>query len=384
MSLDLRQVLPQVETLGQEAARRAADAAARLPQLERSLRETAQLDPDELRRRLAAAPPTAQPAGPTDEKPDAAFELPPHPERLRLVAADGSQVYPNRHDAAFFYVINIGSFSVVRGGHAPPQAATRSELHFADEDVHDSRGLPVDTHLVNARRDVAELKELARLAGQPSPEATVALLDNGLLLWAASQEQKAVRPDVQRVLEEYLHALDDLRDSGAALAGYISRPRGAHVLDLAGAVGGWDETSRLVLSDRLLFGRMLPPYARSARFRHPSRLNDEFTARGHEIQFSYLHTGAQDGIARVELPRWVAEDPRRMSVVHAAVIEQCRVTGIPYPLVRAHELALVGQDDRRALEELVTAALARHGASGLASQKAQTKRWTSRRRRHRL
>jgi hypothetical protein len=383
MSLDLRQVLPQVEHLGQEAARRASDAAARLPRIQESLHEAARLDAEELQRRLSAAPPTAQPAGATDETLDARFGLPPHPAHLRVLAADGSQVYPNRHEAAFFYVVNVGSIALVRGSQQPPRVETRSELHYTEEDLHDTRGFPIDTHLVNARRDAAELKELARLAGESS-EPTLALLDNGLLLWAASQEQKAARPDVQRVLDEYLQALDRLRDSGAALAGYVSRPRGGNVIDLAGAVGGWDEGVRTALSDRLLFGRLLASHERSARFRHPSRLNDEFAARGHEVQFFYLHTGAQDGVARVEIPRWVAEDPQRMAAVHAGIVDQCRVTGIPYPLVRAHELALVGQDDRRALEDLVQAALIRHGASGLASQKAQTKRWTGRRRRHRL
>jgi hypothetical protein len=384
MSLDLRQVLPQVDHLGQEAARRAADAAARLPSVEQALRAVARLERDELQRRLVAAPSTVHPAGPTDEPLDARFPLPQHPARLRLLAADGSQIYPSRHDAAFFYVVNIGSIALDRGSHRPPQVTTRSELHFSDEDLHDTRGFPIDTHLVNARRDAAEVRELARLAADAASEPTLALVDNGLLLWAASQEQKAARTDVQHVLDEYLEALDLLRSSGVALAGYISRPRGANVIDLAGAAGGWVEAPPPAVSDRLLFGRMLSTHARSARFRHPSRLNDEFAARGHEVQFFYLHTGAQDGIARVEVPRWVADDPRQMAAVHAGIVEQCRVTGIPYPLVRAHELALVGHDDRQALEELVQAALIRHGASGLASQKAQAKRWTSRRRRHRL
>jgi NurA-like 5'-3' nuclease len=148
----------------------------------------------------------------------------------------------------------------------------------------------------------------------------------------------------------------------------------------AGEPGG----TRPGLTDRLLFGRHLEAHERSARFRHPAKINDEFAARGHEIQFFYLHTGAQDGVARVEVPLWVADDAARMTMVHAGIVEQCRLTGVPYPLVRAHELALVGQDDRRALDRLVQAALIRHGISGLASQKAQTKRWTGRRRRHRL
>ncbi len=384
MSLDLRQLLPQVENLGQEAVRRAAEAAARLPELETMLVEAAHLNREELQRRLAAAPPPAHPAQPTDEAIDASFRLPAHPSQLRILAADGSQVYPDRHGAAFFYMVNVGSIDLAHGSGRPPQVATRSALHYADEDLHDTRGLPVDTHLINARRDAAELAELARLAGEKAQAPSLALLDNGLLLWAASQEQKAARPDVQHVLDEYLEALDRLRDGGVALAGYISRPRGANVVDLVEAARGRATGTRGRLTDRLLFGRRLSVHTRSARFRHPAKINDEFSARGHEIQFFYLHTGAQDGIARVEVPAWVAEDSQRMAVVHAGIVEQCRLTGVPYPLVRAHELALVGQDDRRALDGLVQAALIRHGMSGLASQKAQTKRWTSRRRRHRL
>ncbi len=167
MSLDLQQVLPQVEHLGQEAARRAAEASVRLPRLAQSLLDAARLEPSELERRLAAAPSTAHPAGPTDESIDAQFPLPPHPPRLRLLAADGSQVYPDRHAAAFFYMVNVGSIDLLQGSGRPPQIATRSNLHFHEDDLHDTRGLPVDTHLINARRDAAELAELARLVEAP-------------------------------------------------------------------------------------------------------------------------------------------------------------------------------------------------------------------------
>jgi len=385
MSLDLQQVLPQVELLGQEAARRAAEVAARLPQASRWLDEAARLDPAELRRRLANAPATSQPALPTDERIDRRFPLPPHPTRLRLMAADGSQIYPDRHAPAFFYMLNIGSVAMVHGSGQPPQVHTRSSLHYQEEEVHDSRGLPIDT-LVNAQRDAAEIAELARLAAEGEEVETpmLALLDNGLLLWAASQEQRATRPDVQKVLGEVLAALDRLHASGAALAGYISRPRGANVVALAEAAGGASPGALRGLTDRALFGSRLDPGARSARFLHPADLNQTFAERGHAIQFFYLHTGAQDGVARVEVPAWVGDDPQRLAMVHAGIVEQCRITGIPYPLVRAHELALVGQNDRRALDDLVRAALVRQGLTALASQKAQTKRWTARRRRHRL
>src|SRR3990172_2187779 len=103
MSLDLQQVLPQVEHLGQEAARRAAEASVRLPRLAQSLLDAARLEPSE----LAGRP-----------------------------AADGSQVYPDRHAAAFFYMVNVGSIDLLQGSGRPPQIATRSNLHFHEDDLH--------------------------------------------------------------------------------------------------------------------------------------------------------------------------------------------------------------------------------------------------------
>jgi hypothetical protein len=80
----------------------------------------------------------------------------------------------------------------------------------------------------------------------------------------------------------------------------------------------------------------------------------------------------------------VAEDDERLARVHAGIIEQSRVTGIPYVLVRAHELALVAQADRQRLEEILSGELLRRGRIPRISQKALTKRWTGAKRRHRL
>jgi hypothetical protein len=384
MSLDLQQVLPQIENLGEETVRRSEGIAARLPEVRRMLAEASALDPAELRRRIAASPEPFRAARPTSEAVDLVVALPPHPDRMRIGAADGSQIYPDRHGSAFFYLVNLGCFSLTHGSGEAPRADTRSRLYYAEAETHDSRGQPIDTHLVNARRDAEEMVRLAEWAEEGRDLPALAILDNGLLLWAASQEQNATRSDVRQILEAYLAALDRLRESGAALAGYISRPGGAHVVGLALAAAGAEPSSSAGVLDRTLFGRRLQPGERSARFRHPVRLNDTFAARGHEVQFFYLHTGAQDGIARVEIPSWVGDDPDRLAAVHTGIFEQCRVTGIPYPLVRAHELALVRTEDRRSLEDLVRASLIRHGAAALPSQKAATKRWTQRRRRHQL
>ncbi|HET7011005.1 MAG TPA: DNA double-strand break repair nuclease NurA [Anaerolineales bacterium] len=389
MSLDLPQLLSQVNELSVYSARKAEAAAAALPAARAALTAASRMEAADLERRIRAAGPHWRGARPTDEPLDQVFPLPAHPDRLHVIGADGSQIYPDRHGAAFFFLVNIGSLHLEHGSGQTPIAATRPRLFFAEEDLHEASGALVDTGLVNARRDLAEMEELARLVHTCERGPCLALLDNGLLLWLASQEHHGPRPEVRRILEEYLSRMDDLRKHGAALAGLISRPRSVNLLALL-HVAAMEESSvtpetaqRLPfagLTDQRLMADHLPIGARSARTILTSPLNREFAARGHEVQAFYLNTGGD--IARVEVPAWVGEDPQAMARVHAGLVEQCRVTGVPYVLVRAHELAVVRQPDRQALDDLLAASLAHHGLLPMTSQKARTKKWTASRRRH--
>jgi NurA-like 5'-3' nuclease len=98
-----------------------------------------------------------------------------------------------------------------------------------------------------------------------------------------------------------------------------------------------------------------------------------------------MHTGAGDNIVRVEVPEWVATSQSRLDIVHDALLQQCRQTdGYPYSLVRAHELAVVSNLDRQNLESFIQNRLIDHGLSFSQSRKAETKRWTGRKRRFQI
>jgi hypothetical protein len=99
------------------------------------------------------------------------------------------------------------------------------------------------------------------------------------------------------------------------------------------------------------------------------------------MQFFYLNCGPEQQIVRVEIPAWVGENPTYLERVHAGLVEQTRLTGIPYVLIRAHELAVVGMAERQALDQMMNQILLEHGLDARISQKAQSKRWTGRRRR---
>jgi hypothetical protein len=394
MGLDLLKLLPQVQKLGQTAAKQAVQREETLPKALLALDQTAEIQQHTLQDHIIRAKQHARLAIPTDEMVNATFPPPPHPPKLHIIGADGSQIYPDRHAPTMYALINIGSIVITHGSGEPPVSNLEPWIINAEElgdtDVH----VPLSTAIVDAQRDAAEMTELANQAKAYSGTPALALLDNGLLLWLAMQMQDRKSIALQSILNQYISALHQIKKSGASLAGFIDRPRNANVLNLLHAahiplevIGAETLNANPYrgLTDRNLFAQKLPVGHRSARFIDPSPVNDDFRDAGHEVQFFYLNLGIQDLIARIEIPVWVAERAELMDWVHAGLLEQCRTTGgFPYVLIRAHELAVVTQQDRRALEGLLSQELLALGLNVRPSQKSRTKRWTSRRQRHRL
>ncbi len=395
MSLDLPRVLPQVEAMSRAAAERAEEIRSRLQLWSGALDRAAGVPGDEIQRRIGQAGTRWPGALPSQEPINAVFDAPQPPARFDVIAADGSQVYPDRHGLALYYLINIGSIVIRHGSGEAPVTHAEPRLAFEDEALYGSGEGLISPALIDGQRDVAELAALARLSqAHASRVPTLALLDNGLLLWLALQVEHAESRRVEELLGEYLTHLDALRSGGAALAGFVDRPRTANVLALLHLItlegthlseASIQQAPYRGLTDRTLFALRLRPGQRSARFTHASPIHTRFEQAGHAIQFFYLHCGGNETIARVEIPQWVGESSELLALVHGGILEQCRsVGGFPYALARAHEVAVVTQDDRQALEQMLSAALLRHGLVAGPSRKALAKQWIAGRRRHRL
>jgi hypothetical protein len=139
------------------------------------------------------------------------------------------------------------------------------------------------------------------------------------------------------------------------------------------------------LTDSDVFLSLLPPKHRSAIFQLHLPIGDSPGGHKRAIYFCYLKTGSGDQIARIEVPEWVAKDPSLMEIVHSGILMECQATnGYPYSLIRAHELAVVTERERHALDHWITTICLEHGLSIQPSQKAATKRWLSRTRQHGL
>ena len=389
MTLELNKVTEQIDEMGQVLATRANRERKALPAARELLHQFANQQ-EELRQMAESEPgQRLRCASPGDEPLDAALPAPIMPERVTLVAADGSQIYPDRHGLAFYYMLNVGSIVFRHGSSQAPHVATAPRLFYTEDQVYPG-GEPVSSDLVNAERNLAEMRVLAErtLAEPADGPPRLALADGPLLIWL----QRADLPPARQaqLLADYLACLDRLRAGGSAVAGFVSRPHSAEVVALLylaqlppeerQAVNSLAETAYRGLTDRALFG-FLQPGERSALFVRGTGANREFRAKGHAIYFFYLNTGAD--LARVEMPEWAALQPERLDLVHTALHDQCRFNnGYPYVLTRADEQAVILGEEREALETMIVQAMARHGLDwpelSRKAQQKQVARWRRR------
>ncbi len=379
MTLNLAEIAEQVEMLGRQLAERAGRQRQALPAL-RALRSRYAHEGERLRA-LAESPAgrDADCAVPTEEPLDAVFAAPKPPERATILAADGSQIYPDAHGWALYYLINIGSLIYRHGSGQAPQASSDPTVAYAA----DGQGNPLTREQLNARRDVAELTKLADLAEAVAADGTVgagviALLDStiGLRAWAGAiplGEQKALQ-------QRYAAQLERLRRAGAALAGVVSRSRRAgvvHLLDLAQQEEVARNGASSSLSHNAPQGEVLPSPFRGLTDTHlwgdlkPGERSALFVEEkgGLRVYFFYLNTTppgdrpeGEAEPARIEIPEWVACNEEQLHLVHALVYDQCCLNnGYPYALSRADELAIILNEEQEALETMLLQAMSRRG-----------------------
>lgn len=381
MTLDLTRLSRPADEMGRALARQEGEFGSRIVEAHRWMEAFA-----ETGRALQEAAAEVGAAIPTSEPLNTAVACPPIPPRFTVIGADGSAIQPDRHSMALYYLINIGSLVFRHGSGEAPEARSIPTLAFRDEDLYEG-DLLVSGHLLDVRRDGAEIAHLADLVEVEPPGPTLALVDGTLILWVLDDLPAATR---QGKIAFYLQQLGRIRQKGAALAAFISRPRhteGGRLLHLA-RVGGdpvrarQEENPLGRIPDGVLWA-FLPAGARSALFISPSGINrNDYRPAGHEVRFFYLNVAAEGQapvIARVEVPCWVAENPDALALAHAGIVAQCRILGgFPYVLARADELAYISRPEREQLEEMVGVALMSAGIVPTSSPKAYYKGLTRR------
>lgn len=308
-----------------------------------------------------------------EEEPlDAAISPPAPPPRATLIASDGSQIMPDRHAAYLYYLINIGGIVYQHGSSQTPHTFSLPRIVYPQDDAT-LDDFNASSGAVSIERDLGEIAALAEQTQQHSRDSDLllAVLDQRLLYWPIGSAGVADNAAVT----EWVSQMTTIRQAGALLCGYIDRPGTNAVLTLlksltavADPTFAWhtlgSHAATRSLTDRDLFGAWLQPGQRSKLFVNISPPNETFARQdpANEVCFFYLHAG--QGIARVDIPRWVAADENAVTAVHALLVDQCRILGdYPYILARADEVAVVGHRDHEELDLMIELLMQKQGVS---------------------
>jgi len=94
MSLNLPQVLSQVQDMGRTTAIRVNKLSVKLPEAVETFHRVALMKPEHLQALITRAGNRWPGAVPTQEPLDLIVSPPPLPDQLKVIGADGSQIYP--------------------------------------------------------------------------------------------------------------------------------------------------------------------------------------------------------------------------------------------------------------------------------------------------
>jgi hypothetical protein len=372
MSLDLNKVSGQIGEMVRQLRNDLADRQSRLTSaLEVMHRQSSDLSP--LKEKIERSKTTWLVAKPVNGL-DRRYSAPPVPADFTVIATDGSHIEVDRHQAVRCFLLNISHILLHYGNRPDAILESVPQLYAGEKGLvmspPDGRGREqlIEGNLLAAKRSIEECRHLADLAMSiPYRSPTLALLDGTLLLWGLESSPEFVT-DLM-VNKGLIHEFERIRlaakEKDLVFGSYISTPRSTDVVNaLKVAVCPFDvpdcdtnckvgqESCRSLtgLVDSQLFDNVLSLGERSAVFASQSKINDRYGE--HKVHFFYIKV--EDEIARVEIPKWVADDDRLVSLMHSLILDQCKKgNGYPVALSEAHEQAVVTVSDRQNFWQLV-------------------------------
>lgn len=319
---------------------------------------------------------------------DGTYPLPPRPSSYTALSSDGSQIFPDRHEALPCYLINVGSVVLQYGTGGKAHLNSYPRFFFRDEDrftTWDGRKIPADAAVISEKRGLMEFEEILKLGEEcENRENAIAISDGTLILWRLEGTPDDFKTEI---MNSFIRTMDRLKSLRIPLVGYISFPGGTDVIN-ALRVGLCPEEVSYCnqcpythlpqlpcapiegVTDRILFSRILRPGERSSLFESSSRILESYA--DHSIYFFYLNIGEE--IARIEIPKWVAEDKGFLNLVHTLIFDQAKKgNGYPAALIEAHEQAVVKGKDRDFFFELIREALIKSDFKVTVSRKGLSK-----------
>jgi len=361
MALDFQQVRQQIQELSKTVPEREEKLLSLLEIAKKLLTEN-DLNLGYLREKAeqaSALDKNFRSALPTTEGLNESFPLPALPRHATIIAADGSQINPDRHLGIDYCLVNVGAIQLRLGQASAPQTTIQSKLFYGEEIF------PMQEKIVALLRDMREREILADLAAN-APRPVITFTDGPIELWGREVALDAEEVDAESTyFERYMQALIELHSHQTITAGYVDNPRSdllVRLLELApenkpvrdAAKNRWLRG----IYDTTLLEAWIGPGERSAIFGLRSRSSVRYQNQ-FSLHFFYLNVSLEKKkpmLARVEIPAWVAQDSSMVDALHAVLVDQCQIVPTrryPYLLIRADETAVVTRDEKQQVENML-------------------------------
>lgn len=374
MTIDFQQIFQKIHSIGKDARARQEFIEKKRERAWDLLQEHA-ADLENLRDRVERVvrqyDPNLRCALPVDGQLNARFSPDSKLDAATVIAVDGSQIVPDRHEAIIYGLVNVGAVSMKVNSGESPEVFAESELLFSDEEIRNKDGSIKDEGAIALIRDARERAKLLELASK-FPMPVLALTDGPVELWGAKDPANA--ESYQKFLQKYLDDLRKLNELDVTLAGYVGKPAADLMIRLLEIAGAADEDLKKVreyhpllgATDRWMFAKLLQPGERSSVFGLQSGSRAYYKGPL-AVHFFYLNVGdaGHPFIDRVEIPQWVAEDHEKLNLLHTVLVQQSKLLGArPYPYIlhRAHETAKVSHDEKEQITMMLAAELRGQGA----------------------
>jgi len=310
-----------------------------------------------------------------------------------VLATDGSQIAPSRHESVYCYLINIGRVAISYGTGSYPLLDSVPEVYYQPEHLYRGKQWGISTEdWMKWQRAIAESQHLAHLATHlPAPTLpTIALTDGSLIYW---ELENLPRPARQEILTPIWSAWSELRSHNIPLVGYISAPRAVEAVNflrLPACPYAYPDCAKHCadlalenlpcgtvhpLRDASLWAQLLEVGQCSPLWQSRALVLREYPAE-HTIYFAYLHLGNE--IARLEMPAWTACSPDLLNLALQSVLAQVQKGyGYPVALAEAHNQAVVSSGDRQRFFMILQSYLQQAGISDLQITNKQTRKRSS-------
>ncbi len=315
-----------------------------------------------------------------------------------VLATDGSQIAPSRHEIAYCYLINIGRVAIHYDSGIYPLLDNIPEVFYKTEDLYKARQWGIQTEQwMTFKRTVTENVALANLAMETRSQILtnvyelpmLAFTDGALIHWEFDDIPAGAR---SQLLPDILAAWDKLKEQKIPLAGYISAPRAAEATNFlrlqlcpfeqpdctthcASKPLEFSPCSQLQpLRDGALWNRLLKVGECSPLWKSHAKILQEYGE--HQIYFCYLHVGTE--IARIEMPAWTALDLELRSQALTIILAQVQKGyGYPVALAEAHNQAVVTISDRRRFFAILEQQMVKSGLRNVTTSYKESRKRSS-------